>query len=213
MSGKFPFMKARICVCAIVSAAGLLTALAEEPRTNPPAAPTVSVPAVTNEVAVPPPPPATSAPVPAPVHKVKPPVVVPLTPTNTISAPTNASALSSTTSTSATSVAGEPKAPEEESLTPAGGVPAESNLVAGTVSGSSGMKRNIVIIGVVILVVAGGVVVVLMRRKCKCDHASLITRAMSETKDEDPHEDRHEDKPEGKQGDTTVTKKSPPPMT
>src|ERR1035441_7839805 len=68
-SGKFPPMKAWIYICAIVFAAGMVTALADE--TNTPTGATTNLPANTNEVAVPPPMTATSAPAPAIIHKVK----------------------------------------------------------------------------------------------------------------------------------------------
>jgi hypothetical protein len=64
-------------------------------------------------------------------------------------------------------------------------------------------------IGVAILAVAGGLVIFMLRRLGKTDHASLITRAMGEHKDED----KHEDKPEEKREPKKETQKFPPPMT
>ena len=83
-------MKARIYIYAIVLAAGILTALADEPKTNTPSGATTGIPANTNEVAVPTTTTtATTAPAPAIVHKVKPPAVVPLTQTSAVPAQTN----------------------------------------------------------------------------------------------------------------------------
>ena len=68
VSGKFPPMKAWIYIYAIVFASGMVTVLADETNTQTGA--TMSIPANTNEVAVPPPMTATSAPAPAVVRKV-----------------------------------------------------------------------------------------------------------------------------------------------
>jgi hypothetical protein len=53
----------------------------------------------------------------------------------------------------------------------------------------------------------------MLRRSRKADHASLITRAMSEHKDEDKDTGKHEEKPEEKREDKKEDKKFPPPMT
>src|ERR1035437_6351229 len=71
VSGKFPPMKAWIYIYAIVFAAGMLTALADETKTNTQTGETMSIPANTNEVAVPPPMTATSAPAPAVAGEVR----------------------------------------------------------------------------------------------------------------------------------------------
>jgi hypothetical protein len=213
-SGKFPSMKAWINIYAIVLAAGTLTVLAQEAKTNAPAAATTGIPAATNLVAVPTATAATSAPAPAVVHKVKPPPVVPLTTTSSIPAQSNIIVASPTASTSAPPVTSEAKAPEEESLTTTDAVPAQPGVPAALPLESSGMGwKNVLAIIVAILAVAGGLAAFMLNRSRNADHASLITRAMSEAKDEEKHEDKHEDKPEEKQGDTTVTRKFPPPMT
>jgi hypothetical protein len=202
MSGKFPPMKAWICIYAIVFAAGMLTALAEETNTQTGA--TTNIPANNNGLAVPPPMTATSAPAPVVAHKVKPPVVVPLTQTSAVPAQTNITAASLTMSTSAPAVAG------DESLMQTSAVPAQSDITAAPPAESFGTgRKGVWAISVAFLAVAGGLTVFLLRRSGKTDHASLITRAMSESKDED----KHEEKPEEKQGDTKVIKKFPPPMT
>jgi hypothetical protein len=161
-------MKAWIYIYAIVFAAGMVTVLADETETNPPAGATTSIPANTNEVAVPLPMTATSAPAPAVVHQMQPPVVVPLT---------------------------QPSA-----------VPAQSNITAAPPPESSGIgRKGVLAISVVFLAVVGGLTVFMLRRSRNADHASLITCAMSENKDEYKDTGKHEDKKEDK--------KSPPPMT
>jgi len=64
-------------------------------------------------------------------------------------------------------------------------------------------------IGVAVLVMIGGLAAFLLNRSRQADHASLITLAMSESKEDD----RHEEKPEEKPDDKKKTTKFPPPMT
>jgi len=198
-------MKAWIYIYAIVFAAGMLTAWADETNTQTGA--TTSIPADTNGVAVPPPMNATSAPAPAVAHKGKSPVIVPLTQTSAIPAQSNITAASLTTSTSAPTVAG------DESLMQTNAVPAESNITAAPTPESSGIGRKRVLALMAFLVVVGGLTVFMLRRPGKTDHASLITRAMSENKDEDKDTGKHEEKPEEQREDKKETKKFPPPMT
>jgi hypothetical protein len=234
-SGKFPPMKAWIYICAIVFAAGMVTALADETNTptgattNTPTGATTNLPANTNEVAVPPPMTVTSAPPPAIVHKVKPPVVVPLTQTSAVPAHSNITAAPlkttnaitpppMTTSTSAPAVAGEVRPPDDVSLIQTGAVPAQSNITVAPPSESSGTgRKGVLAISVAFLAVVGGLTVFMLRRSRKADHASLITRAMNENKDEDKdtgkHEEKREDKPEEKKPEKEEDKKFPPPMT
>jgi len=212
-------MKAWIYIYAIVFAAGMVTVLADE--TNTQTGETMSIPANTNEVAVPPPMTATSAPAPAVAHKVKPPVVVPLMQTSVVPAQPNITAAPltttnaitlppMTTSTSAPAVAGEVRPPEDVSLMQTGAVPAQSKITAAPPSESSGIGRSgVLAISVAFLAVVGGLAVFMLRRARKADHASLITRAMNEDKDTGKHEEKHEDKREDKK----ETKKFPPPMT
>jgi hypothetical protein len=208
MSGKFPLMKAWTCIYAIVFAAGMVTALAQETNTTTQTGVPTDGFASTNEVAVPPPIAPTPAPVPAVTHKVKPPVVVPLTQTSAVPAQSNITTAPLTTtnaitqppmitSTSAPAVAG------EVSLVQTGAVSAQSDV---TTEESSGIgQKGVLLISVAILAVASGLVVFMLRSLRKADHASLITRAMVETKDEDKDTGRHEDKHEDA--------KSPPPAT
>jgi hypothetical protein len=213
-------MKAWINISAVIFAAGMLTALADEPKTNAPAGATSSVPASASPDAVPPTTTATSAPAPAVVHKVKPAAVVPLTPTSAVPARSNITATPLTTtnvntpppmppSTSAPAITDETRTPEEESMMPTNAVPAQTNVTAAPPPESSGSGRKLVLaIGVALLAVVGGLTVFLLRRSGSADHASLITRAMSENKEEDKHEDRHEEPHEEKKD----TRKLPPPM-
>jgi len=221
VSGKFPPMKAWIYIYAIGFAAGMVTALADETKTNTQTGATMSIPANTNEVAVPPPMAATSAPAPAVAHKVKPPVVVPLMQTSAVPAQPNITTAPltttnaitpppMTTSTSAPAVAGEVRAPEVVSLMQTGAVPAQSNITAAPPSEISGIgRKGVLAISVAFLAVVGGLTVFMLRRARKADHASLITRAMNENKDEDKDTGKHEEQ----RGDKSEGKKFPPPMT
>ena len=180
-------MKARTYIYALVFAAGMVAALAEETNTQTGA--TTNTPADTNEVAVPPPITTTPAPAPVVTHKVKPPVVVPLTQTSAVPAQSNVTTAPLTTSTSAPVAAG------EVSLMQTGAVSTESNVPAASPSESSGIgRKGVLLISVAILAVAGGLAVFMLRSLRKADHASLITRAMGENKDEDKNPGRHEDK-------------------
>ena len=196
-------MKARIYIYAIVFAAGMLTALADEPKTNTQTGATTSTPANTNEVAVPPTMTATSAPAPAVVRKMKLPAVVPLTQTSAVPAqltspqrPDNdkchhpAADDHINVRTRGCRRSG---TAERMSLTQTSAVPAQSNITTAPPPESSGIGwKGALAISVAILAVAGGLVVFMLRRPGKADHASLITRAMSE------HKDEHKD--EGKTG-------------
>jgi hypothetical protein len=98
----------------------------------------------------------------------------------------------------------------EESLMQTNAVPVQSNITAAPPPESSEIGwKGALAISVAILAVAGGLAVFMLRRLGKADHASLITRAMSEHKDGD----KHEEKPEEKREDKKETKKFPPPMT
>jgi len=130
-----------------------------------------------------------------------------LTQTSAIPAQSNITTESLTTSTSTPAIAG------DESLMQTHAVTAESNIPAAPPPESSGIGRKGVLALMAFLAVVGGLTVFLLRREGKADHASLITRAMGEHKDEHKDDDKHEDKPEEKKGDTTVTRKFPPPMT
>jgi uncharacterized membrane protein len=212
-------MKARIHIYAIVFAAGMLTALADETKTNTQTGATTSGPANINQVAVPPPMTATSAPAPAVFRKVKPPAVVPLTQTSAVPAQSNSTAafLATTNaiippptnaSASASAVTG------EESLMQTNAVPVQSNITAAPPPESSEISwKGALAMSVAILAVAGGLVVFMLRRLGKADHASLITRAMSERKDEDKDAGKHEEKHEEKREEKKETQKFPPPMT
>jgi hypothetical protein len=195
-------MKAWTYIYAIVFAAGMVAALAQETNTTTQTGAPTDTLASTNEVAVPPPMTPTPPVAPAVVHKVKPPAVVPLTQTNAVPAQSNVTAAPltttnaitqppMTTSTSAPAVTG------DMSLTQTSAVPAQPDVPAAESSGIG--RKGVLLISVAFLVVAGGLVVFLLRSSRKADHASLITRAMGETKDED--KDKHEDA------------KSPPPTT
>jgi hypothetical protein len=235
-------MKAWIYIYAIVFAAGMVTVLADETKTNTQNGATTNLPANTNEVAVPSPMTATSAPAPAIVHKVKPPVVVPLTQTSAVPAQSNNAAAPLTTtnaitppsgssgtgrkgapvipppmtvtSTPAPAVANEVSPPDNVSLMETSAVPAQSNTTAAPPPESSEIGwKGVLAISVLTLAVLVGLAVFMLRRAGKADHASLITRAMSEHKDEDKDTGKHEEKHEEKREDKKEGKKFPPPMT
>ena len=95
---------------------------------------------------------------------------------------------------------------------------APSSITVAPPSESSGTgRKGVLAIGVAFLAVVGGLTVFMLRRSRKADHASLITRAMNENKDEDKdtgkHEEKREDKPEEKKPEKEEDKKFPPPMT
>ena len=204
-------MKAWIYIYAIVFAAGMVTALADETKTNMQTGATMSIPANTNEVAVPPPMAATSAPAPAIAHKVKPPVVVPLMQTSAVPAQPNITTAPLTTTNAITpppmiTSTSRPAVTGEVSLMQTNAVPAPSNTTAAPPPESSEIGwKGVLAISVLTLAVLAGLAVFLLSRSHKADHASLITRALSENKDEHKDEEKHEDKKE--------TKKFPPPMT
>jgi hypothetical protein len=213
-------MKAWIYIYAVVFAAGMLTASADETKTNMQTGATTNPPANTNAnvVAVPPPTATTtSAPAPAIVHKVKPPTVVPLTQTsavpvrsNVIAAPLTTTTTNAITPPPMTISTSAPAITSVVSLLPSNAIPAQSNITTAPPPESSGTgRKGVLAISVVFLAVVGGLAVFLLRRSGKADHASLITRAMSEHKDEDKDTGKHEEKPEEKK----ETKKFPPPMT
>ena len=167
-------MKAWIYICAIVFAAGMVTALADETNTptgattNTPTGATTNLPANTNEVAVPPP--------------------------------------MTVTSTPAPPVAGEVSPPDNVSLMETSAVPAQPDITAAPPSESSGTgRKGVLAISVAFLAVVGGLTVFMLRRSRKADHASLITRAMVESKDEDKDTGKHEDKKEDKKFPTPPT--------
>jgi hypothetical protein len=135
MSEKFPSMKASYYIYTMVLAAGMLTALADEPKTNTPTDAT-STPN-TNKVVVP-------APMAAPLvaNGVKPPVVVPSWQTSAVPVQSNITAappasakavipLSMTaTSVPAPTVANEGKPPVVVPSWQTSAIPAQSNITA-----------------------------------------------------------------------------------
>src|ERR1035438_2757952 len=189
-------MKAWIYICAIVFAAGMVVALADETNTTTQTGAITNIPANTNEVAVPPPMTATPTPAPMVAHKVKPPVVVPLTQTSAAPAQSNVTTAPLTTtnainpppmtvtSTPAPPVAGEVSPPDNVSLMETSAVPAQPDITAAPPSESSGTgRKGVLAISVAFLAGVGGLTVFMLRRPRKANHASLITRAMNEDKD------------------------------
>ena len=239
-SGKFPFMKARIYILVIVLAAGMLSAWAQEAKTN--AAPAAG------EVAAPPPvtAPATSAP--AVPKEPKPPASGSVAPASPVPAQPKTSAtprMSSSESSgaghkevvtnpppSAATVTGEVKPAVETSSTPTSAVPAEAEAnpaaspnAATSPPESSGLDRKTaLLIGAAILLVAGSLAVFMWRRASVGSHGSLISSAMLVTKYDDKADDKSEEKTGEKSDDGTEVvakpapeskkeeKKFPPPM-
>jgi hypothetical protein len=216
VSEKFPYMKAWIYIYTLVFAAGMVTALADETKTNTQTSDAIST-HNTNEVAVPPPMAATSAPAPAVAKEVRPPAVVPLLQTSAVPVqshipaapltPTNAVAPLPITATSAPAPAAtnEVKPPVVASLAETSAVPVQSNITvepptptnaAAPPPESSGIGRKGVWAGgVAFLAVVGGLAIFMWRRSHATSQVSLITSAMNE--DQISREDKN----------------APPPMT
>jgi hypothetical protein len=190
-SGKFPSMKARIYICTLVLAAGMMTAPAQETKTDTQTSAATSTPN-TNEVAVPPPMVATSAPAPAVAKEVKPPAVAPLkSPKAVVPVPMAA------TSAPAPMVANEVKPPAVAPLVQTSAVPAQpeitaepltpTNAAAPPSEGSGIGHKSVWVGGVVVLVV--GLVIFLWWRFHAASQGSLITSAMNE--DQKSREDKN----------------------
>jgi hypothetical protein len=205
VSEKFPFMKAWICIYTIVFAAGMVTALADETKTNTQTSDTISTPN-TNEVAVPPP-----VPAPAVTNEAKPPVVAPLIQTSTVPVqpripaapltPTKAVAPLPMTATSAPAPAttNEVRPADFVPLEETSAVPAQTNITAEPLTPtnaatpppeSSGIGRKGVWAGgVAFLALAGGLAIFMWRRSHAASQESLITSALNE--DQKKHEDKN----------------------
>jgi hypothetical protein len=239
-SGKFPFMKARIYLLLTVLAAGMVTASAQETKTN-------AVPAA-GEVAAPPAVtvPATSAPAVAKEPKstaggaLTPASPAPAQPkTSTTPRMSSAENIGSGHKDMGTNppspvgpVTEEAKPPADASLTPTGAVPAEAEAAPGPspnpasppAEGSGLDRKTALLIGGAILLVAGGLAFFMWRRANMVSHGSLITSAMHVTR----YDDKNDDKVEDKTGETSEAgtevmdkpeteakpeeKKFPPPM-
>ncbi len=200
-SEKFPSMKAWIYIYTIVAAAGMVTALADETKTNTQTSDTLSI-HNTNEVAVPPPMAATSAPAPAVAKEAKPPAVVPLMQTSAVPGqphipaapltPTNAGAPLPMTATSAPAPAATNgvKPPVVAPLVETSAVPVQSNITvepqtptnaAAPPPESSGTgQKGVWAMGVAVLVLVVGLVILMWRRSHVTSQGSLITSAMNE---------------------------------
>jgi len=218
-------MKAWICICAVVLAAGPMTVLAQETGTGAQASATAGAAASTNGVAVPPPGQATSTSATAVAKESKPPVAAPpattATPPKVTSSPRSAaSAAALSTESSGTghkaaltnlppvpatpkpaSVTDNEEPPAVEPSLPTNTVPAPPEIAASTTDASSGAGHiSLWVLGVVLLVVVGGgLAVFLVQRGGSNSHGSLITSAMNEIKKTEKAEEKHDDKPEDSQ--------------
>jgi hypothetical protein len=233
-------MKARIHILVILFTAGLVTAWAQEAKTN--AAPAAGEAAAPPPVTVP----ATSAP--AAAKEPRPPVSGTVTPASPVPvqpkiAPTPRMTSAESIGTghkemvtnppnAAAPVSEEVKPPVEASATPTNAVPAEteatpaapSNAAAPPPEGSGLESKTALIIGGAILLVAGGLAYFMWRRASIVSHGSLISSAMQVAKHDEKNEEKNDDKPEGKSeaGTEVVSKpepdskkeekKFPPPM-
>ena len=204
-SEKFPFMKAWIYIYSIVFAAGMVTALADETKTNTQTDATTSTPN-TNKVAVPPPMAA-----PAVTNEVKPPAVVPLMQTSIVPVQSNITAAPqmptkavvplpmTATSAPAPAVTNEMKPPAVAPLEQTSAVPAQTEITnepltptnaAAPPPESSGIgHKGVWAMGVVILVLVVGLVISMWRRSHATSQGSLITSAMNEN--QKSHEDKN----------------------
>jgi hypothetical protein len=203
-------MKAWIYIYTIVFAAGMVTALADETKTNTQTSDTISTPN-TNGIAVPLPMAATSAPAPAVAKEVKPLAVVPLMQTSTVPVQphipaalltlTNAVAPLPMTATSAPAPAAtnEVKPPVVAPSEQTSAVPAQTEITvepqtptnaAAPPTESSGVgHKGVWAMGVVILVLVVGLVISMWRRSHATPQGSLITSAMNEN--QKSHEDKN----------------------
>ena len=198
-SEKFLSMKAWIYIYTIVFAAGMVTALADEAKTNTQTSDTIRTPN-TNGVAVPLPMAATSAPAPAVVKEVRPPAAAPLMQTSAVpvqsiitaapQTPTNAITTLPMTATSAPApiVTDEAKPPAVAPLVETSAVPVQSNVnaepltptnAAASTSESFGAGHTGVWAGGVVILV-GVLAIFMWRRSHSASQGSLITSAMNE---------------------------------
>jgi len=198
-------MKAWIYIYSIVFAAGMVTALADETKTNTQTDATTSTPN-TNKVAVPPPMAA-----PAVTNEVKPPAVVPLMQTSIVPVQSNITAAPqmptkavvplpmTATSAPAPAVTNEMKPPAVAPLEQTSAVPAQTEITnepltptnaAAPPPESSGIgHKGVWAMGVVILVLVVGLVISMWRRSHATSQGSLITSAMNEN--QKSHEDKN----------------------
>ena len=183
----------------------MVTALADETKTNTQTDATTSTPN-TNEVAVPPP-----IAAPAVTNEVKPPAVVPLMQTSAVPVQSNIAAASRTTtktivplpmtatSAPAPAIANEVKPPVVVPLEQTSAVPAQTEITnepltptnaAAPPPESSGIgHKGVWAGGVVFLVLAGGLAIFMRRRSHAASQGSLITSAMNEN--QKSHEDKN----------------------
>jgi hypothetical protein len=204
-SEKFPFMKAWISIYTIVFAAAMVTALADETKTNTQTDATTGTPS-TNEVAAPPP-----MAVPVVTNEVKPPAIVPLMRTSAVpvqsnitvapQTPTKAIVPLPTTATSAPvpAVTNEMKPPAVEPLEQTSTVPAQPKITvapqmptnaAAPPPESSGIgQKGVWAGGVAFLALVGGLAIFMWRRSHATSQGSLITSAMNEN--QKSHEDKN----------------------
>jgi hypothetical protein len=188
-------MKAGIYIYIIVLAAGMVTVLAQEIKTN-----TQTSTPNAGEVAVPPSTTTTSAPAPAVVKEARPPVAAPQTPTKAV-APLSMTA----TSAPAPAVAKEVKSPVAAPLVETSAVPAQpeitaepltpTNAAAPPIESSGTGHKGIWTGAVIVLAVVGGRAIFMWRRSHISSRGSLITSALNE--DQKSREDKN----------------APPPMT
>jgi len=197
-SEKFPSMKTWIYICTIVLAAGMVTAPAQDTKTNTQTSATTST-LNTNGVAVPPPMAA-----PAVANEVKPPAVVPLMQTSAVpTQPHITTAPRTPTKTVAPApvpaVVKEEKPPAVAPLVETSTVPAQPEITAEPMTPtnaaapspeSSGIGRKGVWAGgVAVLVVVGGLVIFMWWRSRTASQGSLITCALNE--DQKKREDKN----------------------
>jgi hypothetical protein len=208
-SEKFPSMKAWIYIYTIIFAAGMVTALADETKTNTQTGATTSTPN-TNEVAVPPPMAAPPAPAPAVTNEVKPPAIMPLMQTSAVPVQSNITTATQTltkvvtplsmtaTPPPAPAVTNEMKPPVGAPLEQTGAVPAQPEITKEPLTPtnatapppeSSGIGHAGVWAGGVALAVVGGLAVFMWRRSHAASQGSLITSAMNEN--QKSHEDKN----------------------
>ena len=231
-------MKARVYLLVVVFAASLVTAWAQEAKTN-------AVPAAGEAVA----PPVTAAPAtsaPAAVKEAKPSAVGTSTPASSIPgqpkiATTPRMSTSEGTGTGHKEILTNPPPPavpategvkpsDDLSMTPTSAAPVEAEVTpasppepaAPPPEGAGLDRKTALLIGGAIVLVAGGLAFWMWRRANIVSHGSLISSALNLVKYDEKTEDRTEDKNEEKPGEKSEAgtevigkpeeKKFPPPM-
>lgn len=206
-SGKFILMKARIYILVVVLAASasLISAWAQEAKTN-------GAPVAGESAAPPPNVPAAPKPAAGGIPGANPAPVQPkANPTPRMSSEPAVPGHKETTTNPLPPAVTAPEAskPTEEASTNA--APSETETTSATTpsvpapEGSGLDRKTTLIIGAAILVVAGGLAIFMWRRASLSSHGSLISSALTLTKFDEKADEKADDKNEEKAGEKSET--------